>query len=46
MPARKETRYLEADAPDGATISVPVATIRGASDGPTLAIVGGVHGAE
>jgi predicted deacylase len=46
MTATKETRYLEADAPDGTTISVPLATIRGAQDGPTLAIVGGVHGTE
>ncbi len=44
--AQTETRYLEAQAPDGATISVPVATVRGATDGPTVAIVGGVHGAE
>jgi uncharacterized protein len=46
MTAQKQTRYLETEAPDGATISIPVATIRGADDGPTLAIVGGVHGAE
>jgi uncharacterized protein len=46
MTAQKETRYLEAEAPDGATISIPVATIDGAADGPTLAVVAGVHGAE
>jgi uncharacterized protein len=46
MTVQKTTRYLEADAPDGGAISIPLATIRGAQDGPTLAIVGGVHGAE
>lgn len=46
MPAQKDTRYVETEAPDGATIRIPVANIRGASDGPRLAIVGGVHGAE
>lgn len=42
-PAR-QTRYLEANH-NGDTIRVPVTETRG-SDGPTLAIVGGVHGAE
>ncbi len=46
MTTRKETRYLEAQAADGSTITVPLATIQGAGDGPRLAIVGGVHGAE
>jgi uncharacterized protein len=46
MTARKQTRHLEANAPDGAQISVPLATISGSHDGPRLAIVGGVHGAE
>jgi uncharacterized protein len=42
----KETGYLTATAPDGAEIQVPLATARGAKDGPTLAIVAGVHGSE
>ncbi len=46
MTARKETGYLEAKAPDGTDIRVPIATAAGNQDGPTLAIVGGVHGAE
>jgi len=46
MKARKHTRHLETKAPDGTTITVPLATITGSRDGPRLAIVGGVHGAE
>jgi uncharacterized protein len=46
MTTRKQTRHLEAQAPDGAPITVPLATITGSQDGPRLAIVGGVHGAE
>jgi uncharacterized protein len=45
MTAGKETRYLTASTPAG-DISVPVATVRGGSDGPTLLIVAGVHGSE
>jgi len=41
----KTTTYLEADAPEGG-IRVPLATIEGASDGPTLTVVAGVHGSE
>jgi uncharacterized protein len=40
--AVKETRYL--DPVDG--VEIPVATVRGAQDGPTLVVVAGVHGSE
>lgn len=46
MAAGKETRYLETTAADGSEIRVPLASATGASDGPTLAIIGGVHGSE
>lgn len=46
MAAGKETRYLETTGPDGSEIRVPLARASGSSDGPTLAIVGGVHGSE
>ncbi len=42
----KETRYLTTTAPDGSEIRVPLATVQGAQDGPTLAVIGGVHGSE
>jgi predicted deacylase len=44
--AEKKTGYLDAEAPDGGAIRIPYTTTTGTSDGPTLAIVGGVHGAE
>src|SRR5450759_5193573 len=42
---RKATSYLEAEAPAGA-IRIPITRTEGVADGPTLAVVGGVHGAE
>jgi predicted deacylase len=44
--ATKETGYLEATGPGGEKIRVPVATVRGPQDGPTLLVVAGVHGSE
>jgi hypothetical protein len=46
MAAAKETRYLTASTPKDEEIRVPVATATGASDGPTLLVVAGVHGSE
>src|SRR5499426_2196331 len=42
--ARGELRV--GDAPDGEAISIPVAIVRGASDGPVLWLHGCVHGDE
>jgi predicted deacylase len=42
----KATNQLTAAAPDGSEITVPLATVQGDSDGPTLAVVAGVHGSE
>lgn len=42
----KETNQLTALAPDGSEICVPLATVNGDGEGPTLAIVAGVHGSE
>ena len=44
--ARKETRFLEAEGPQGAAVRIPLAVAHGANDGPTLAVVAGVHGSE
>ena len=46
MPAGKETRYLTATTPADGEIRIPVATATGASDGPKLLVVAGVHGSE
>ncbi len=47
MPAAgKETGYLTADSREGEGVRVPVATVQGANDGPTLLVVAGVHGSE
>lgn len=46
MTAGKETRYLTAPAAADEEICIPVATVTGAADGPTLAVVAGVHGSE
>jgi predicted deacylase len=43
---RKSTRYLTAESREGPEVSVPVATVSGTEDGPTLLIVAGVHGSE
>lgn len=42
----KETRYLTADSREGEEVRVPVASVHGAKDGPTLLVVAGVHGSE
>ena len=42
----KSTRFLTAADPDGPEIKIPVATIEGRTDGPTMLIVAGVHGSE
>lgn len=42
----KDTRYLTAEGPRGEEIRVPVATVRGENDGPTMLMVAGVHGSE
>jgi uncharacterized protein len=42
----KDTRYLTAESSEGEEVSVPVATVTGAQDGPTLLVVAGVHGSE
>jgi len=43
---RKETRYLRAASSASGEIEFPVATAHGATDGPTLVVVAGVHGSE
>lgn len=42
----KETRFLTAESREGPEVRVPVATVQGAKDGPTLLVVAGVHGSE
>jgi hypothetical protein len=42
----KTTRFLTVDSREGPQVSVPVATVTGASPGPTLLVVAGVHGSE
>jgi predicted deacylase len=44
--AGKDTAYLTATGPAGEEIRVPIATVHGAHDGPTLAVIAGVHGSE
>jgi uncharacterized protein len=45
--AMKEKGWLEYKyAPTGEPIRFPVGTIHGAKDGPTLAVLGGMHGSE
>lgn len=46
MTAQKNSGYLEAKAADATEIRIPLATVNGSQDGPTLAIVAGVHGSE
>jgi predicted deacylase len=46
ITARKETEYLETQGPNGDEIRIPVGRVAGVTDGPSLVIVGGVHGAE
>lgn len=43
--ATRSTSFLQSEAPEG-EVAIPVATIVGAQDGPTLSIVAGVHGSE
>lgn len=42
----KSTTYLTCESAEGPEVRVPVATVEGANDGPTLLIVAGVHGSE
>jgi predicted deacylase len=42
----KTTRFLTAPSAEGPDISIPVATIEGRADGPTMLVVAGVHGSE
>lgn len=44
--AGKVTRFLETRGPADEGIRVPVATIHGGQDGPTMLMVAGVHGSE
>jgi predicted deacylase len=47
MPnAGKQTSYLRVDGGDGNEVHVPVGTVNGRRDGPTLLVVAGVHGSE
>ena len=46
MAAARETQMLVAESREGQEVAVPVASVRGASDGPTLLVVAGVHGSE
>lgn len=46
MSASKQTRFLTAATPSDGEIRIPLATATGASDGPTLLVVAGVHGSE
>lgn len=46
MTTAKSTRFLTAESREGPEIQIPVATIEGASDGPTMLVVAGVHGSE
>lgn len=46
MTTAKTTRFLTAESSEGPEIQIPVATIEGANDGPTMLIVAGVHGSE
>ena len=42
----KETRLLTTGGPSAEEIRFPVGTAHGAADGPTLVVIGGVHGSE
>lgn len=42
----KETAYLTSTGPSGEEVRVPVVTVHGSSDGPTLGVIAGVHGSE
>lgn len=44
--SNKDVRVLTTEGPLGEEIRIHVGTVRGMSDGPTLAVVGGVHGSE
>jgi predicted deacylase len=45
-PGTKAQTWLEAIGPGDVPVRVPVGIVRGAQDGPVLAAVAGVHGAE
>ena len=42
----KHTRHLTCESREGPDVTVPVASVDGADDGPTLLVVAGVHGSE
>lgn len=46
MSDAKSTRFLTAESREGPEITIPVATVEGVEDGPTMLIVAGVHGSE
>ena len=47
LPGAKETLYLDvAPLPDGETLRLAVLVARGQAEGPTLLVLGGVHGDE
>ena len=46
MTSGKTTTYLTAESAEGPEIKIPVATVEGERDGPTLLVVAGVHGSE
>jgi predicted deacylase len=45
-PGEIKSGHLQVPGPDGGAASIPVTVIRGLKDGPTLALVAGVHGYE
>lgn len=46
MTTPKTTSFLTAESREGPEIQIPVATVHGEQDGPTMLIVAGVHGSE
>jgi predicted deacylase len=45
-PGQSASGYLEVPVREGIGTSIPVTVIRGAEEGPTLALIAGVHGYE
>ena len=45
-PGEIRSGYLQVPGPDGQAAAIPVTVIRGLREGPTLALVAGVHGYE
>jgi predicted deacylase len=46
MSSSKSTSFLTAESLEGPEIRIPVATVQGDHDGPTMLVVAGVHGSE